>query len=89
MITYEKIVPAMKRGLLFVGAALFITSCSHQAEPTAQIYPGAIVPQPESKGIRAGEKVNMMMLMEAEQRAQDMDEVVVIPPKEKKKPPQQ
>ncbi len=69
-------------------ASMFLVSCAQQSEPSSQNYSGGVVPKPESNEMRPGEKVNMMMLMEAEYRAEEMDEVIVIPPKEKKPAPQ-
>ncbi len=78
----------MKKIILCVCAAVLLMSCAQQPEPASQNHSGGIVPKPESKEMRPGEKVNMMMLMEAEYKAEEMDEVIVIPPKDKKTPPQ-
>ncbi len=82
------VVSFMMKIFLCFSTTLLLISCAQQPEPSSPKYPSGIVPKPESKEMRAGEKVNMMMLMEAESMAEEMDEVIVIPPKDKKTQPQ-
>ncbi len=75
----------MKNCILVLGSALLMVSCAQNAEPPAQSSSQGIMPKPESNEMRPGDKVNMMMLMDASSRYEELDEVIVIPPKEKKK----
>ncbi len=77
----------MKIFLLVVSTSLMFISCAQNSKGPPPESSSYVVPKPESKEIRAGEKVNMMMLMEAESQAYDLDEVIVIPPKNKKEQP--
>ncbi len=73
---------------IFIGLLLclfLLSACASSGEKTAQHTSDGIVAKPESEELRPGEKLNMMLMMDIENRAYEMDEVIVIPPKVKTK----
>ncbi len=79
----------MMKTILCVFSAFLLISCAQKTEQSTQLQSSGIVAKPEkTEELRPGEKVNMMMLMSAEELAGEMDEVIVIPPKDKKTVPQ-
>jgi hypothetical protein len=76
------------KSLIIVGFALcFLVSCAQQKSVEREASAGVMPPPKEKEVMKPGEKVNTMMLMQAENAAEEMDEVIVIPPKDKKNPP--
>ncbi len=68
--------------------ALFLVSCAHKSNQNPS-QSGGIVPKPDEKReVKPSERANMMILMQAETAAEELDEVIVIPPKDKKTAPQ-
>ncbi len=69
--------------------ALFLVSCAPKSNQEMTSQAGGIVPKPDEKReIKPSERANMMILMQAETAAEELDEVIVIPPKDKKTAPQ-
>lgn len=80
----------MKRFIFLCTIVCSLFSCAQSQKPAPQQVSGGIVPKPQSQEMRAGERMNMILLMGAEANAEEMDEVIVIPPSGKKqKTPQE
>ncbi len=76
----------MKFFIILIFFSCLLLSCSTTDKHATYSSKGGIVPKPDAKSdeLRPGEKLNMMLLMQAESASEDMDEVIVTPPKESK-----